>query len=223
MKKTVSNKQVSEILNNFKYSLDYESSSGPSTRCTCEGICRCSSIQSVIIKHVPINSIIAQIVSDNKLKCSQIELYCIDRILRAFKIYETSSWDVIFCRGYYGQEIEKITLNNYKEICADINKMLSAKSDRTKIEQTLVSEYGYVLDSLVLVDYVPATIPKAKISFNQVYVKKVDKKDFYSDVHYDSFRAIVIKDHDHYRLVDGYHRVTSSMKKSIKVLVAERE
>jgi hypothetical protein len=215
-------KQINSEHNNFQYTIEYSSDSDRSN-CECDGICRCSKIVNVKIISVSTSAIVRQIVEQNNLKCNEIELYCIDRLVRFFKMYETSSWDATIGRGYYGEEIKDITFNHYEKVCQVLNEMLRKKSDK-KIEYVLIKEYGYLLDSLKNAKYEIKEVLLSNIHLKQDYVKKVSSEDFYSDSEYTMIRAIVRPEEGikgKFRLVDGFHRIVSTQKEKIKVLIAK--
>lgn len=216
---------INSKLNNFYYAgveIDYHSGRHG---CNCDGMCRCSTIEGAHVKEVSIKSVVEHIKKENKIKCSELEDYCMDRLARAYKMYNPDTWEVEVCTGYYGEEIKAVTFNNYSDLCKALNEMLEIKSAKNKIEYILKKEYGYLLESLKKAKYLIETIPTDSILLksNTEYVKKVSPEDFYSDTEYKLIRGIVRPEDGvkgKYRLIDGFHRVITTKKKEIKVLVA---
>ena len=128
------------MLKNYMYSIDFKingSHNCESYGCDDEGICRCYTIDSVIIKNINISNITRSIfnqffninstsyIRDNKLSLlinghTSIEenMYCIDRILRINKLYKIDNWKAQWGGGYYGDELDNIHIieNIYKKI-----------------------------------------------------------------------------------------------------------
>lgn len=202
--------------------VDYEYSSG-SYNCTCEGICRCSTISNAHITSVNPSGMVEKYVSHNKIKSSvsEIEKYCIERIFVCHQVYLPEKWDIGICNGYYGQEVGSVTLYDEHSVYSDIDKMLNLKSDTKKIEFVLTLEYGYILEDLNNRTYSIESIKKSDLIFGQrEYVKRVQRQSYY-DEYYKSPRGIVIPQEDKYRLIDGYHRCLSHDGTKLKVIVAK--
>jgi LEA14-like dessication related protein len=96
----------------------------------CDSICRCGSIQNTSIDKVDIPTIVERIYQeyvgtndlvtqrDNKLKSilfgtgKELDIYTIDRVVRKFKLYDEYSWDIDVCGGYYGDELNSISISS---------------------------------------------------------------------------------------------------------------
>lgn len=202
---------------NFHYSLDIDSKDDIS-HCTCESICRCSTITNAHVKSVNISSILHEI---KPAKYDDIFEYCLERILVALKLYRTDIWDISIRSGYYGEEIGSVVLDSELAKTCDswITKLINLKNDDDRIRLVLEAEYGYVLDSLKKAKFRIETIKKSDIYFGQEsYRKKVSlsEQEIYKD--YEGICGIFEYD-SRYRIIDGYHRCCSSTKDEIKILV----
>ena len=107
--------------------------------CDEERICRCGEIQDAEITNINITKIVDVIyedifgpvdkasIRDSKLSYllegfgKEMDLYTIDRILRKYKVYDTSNWEIETVSGYYGQEIGDVTIKT------DLAKKLEEK------------------------------------------------------------------------------------------------
>ena len=229
----------------FQYCTEYDYDSLTSCSengCDDEGICRCSTIENAHIISVNITSMINDIYPsyfDKSLATKrnatinsilggvskEIDIYTIDRILRINKVYEPTNWEINVCGGYYGQEIDNIILEDSiaRKLEEQIDEALSIIELTTRVEYLLKLEYGHILPSLQNCQYSVETIERDKIIFgNNNHYKKVNLKniDHYSDNNYNSIRGIVLKKDEEYRLIDGYHRCSSTNNKTIQLIVA---
>jgi hypothetical protein len=211
--------------------------------CNDEGICRCFSITEVYINEIDINNItdkifkkIFDIDSDSYkrdiklgllLNDVNIDKYGINRILTINELYEMDAWEPKWSSGYYGDEVDSIEIrdNYYNTIVSDIKTFISLESAKEKIEFLLMKEYGSILPKLVGKSYSIETLDKNDIIIGQKnYSEYVKSKllDYYSDQNYTSdIRGVCLWNGSNYRLIDGYHRVTSTKKSTVKVIVAK--
>ena len=230
--------QYSGVQVDFSYEYDCESSG-----CDEEGICRCGTIQNECVVGVDI-SLIVKAIYDNFFESGksaerndainmvlygigkEIDVYCIDRILRSRKAWEDRLWDIRVSGGYYGEEIQEVCM---KESVADEIEelMLKAFSLNTlidKVELLLEIEYGRVLPELKGCSYEYETIDISDIIFgSEGHLGKVKKKslDFYKDSAYSGIRGIVKRSGGKLRVIDGYHRISTTKFPKARVLVAK--
>lgn len=221
------------LRNDFKYYLDYEYDGRPCYDETCgcrtgNDYCRSNEYDNLRIEEVHIPSLVAYFLSKTNKKKDVIETknvdflnYCVDRLLRIHKLYETDYWDIQTCGGYYGQEIDLITLNDlkFKLICEKIQSLI-VMFPNERIEFILMEEYGYVLDSLKGKKFklIETDVSNLKIG-NEVYYKKIEDA-YYKDYPYPI--GVYIKEGEFFKLVDGYHRYKSIIKnkKKVEIIVA---
>jgi len=231
--------QYSGVQVDYSYIYDCESYG-----CDEEGICRCGAIQGEHVVSVDVSLIVNAIydqffekgkVADRNNAINEvlygigkdIDIYAIDRILRIYKIWEGESWDIEVVGGYYGQEVENVTI---KENMADkieeaLLTVFSLPSLKEKVEYLLKAEYGKILPEIADSSYESVTIDKEDIIFgSEGHLDRVMKKDldFYSDRNYIGIRGIVKKSGDKWRVIDGYHRIFSTKFPRVKVLLATK-
>lgn len=234
--------EVKIVDKDFKYcGVDYDYDS--ETDCEshgCDSICRCSTIINKEIKSVNVSELSEEIYdlyfpSDkstkrhNKINSilygagKDLDIYCIDRILRVHKIWEDHNWDIQVMGGYYGEEIGDITMNTpvAKIVQKDIENVLSIEKSKDKIEYILNIEYGYILPELDNKSYEIIEVPKNLIVFgSDGHYKKIQTQDIehYNDKNYSGIRGIVIKSGDKYRIIDGYHRIYATNNDKVIVI-----
>lgn len=229
----------------FKYhtNYDYDAHRDCSAHgCDEEGICRCETLENAHVVTVDISSIGNEIynsIFDNSLSSKrnsainsilggvskEIDIYTIDRILRINKAYEPSNWEVQVCGGYYGQEIDDVLLENSvaQKIEDQINESLSIIDLTSRIEYLLMLEYGNILPALQGRQYSLETVERDSIIFgSDEHYRKVNTKnlDHYSDKNYDGIRGIALVKDGKFRLIDGYHRSSTSENIKIQLLIA---
>jgi hypothetical protein len=94
----------------------------------CDMICRCSEIVNQKIVSINYSNLVEAVYNyyfdkslsterDIKLNSvlhgitKEIDLYTIDRITRHFKLWDKSNWDINIENGFYGQEIDSVTID----------------------------------------------------------------------------------------------------------------
>lgn len=211
----------------------------------CDSICRCGKIENVVFNSVNVTEIAntiynsmydaTSLVDKRDIRIEQVlsglskdvKLYVIDRILRKYKIWDQDTFEVDICGGYYGEEMQSITISTYvaNKIEGEIYAALNLGGLKETVEYLLMMEYGSILPELEYCDYEFEVIKRSDIIFGNIqHLKNVKEKslDFYEDSKYDGIRSVVIKKDDKYRLIDGYHRTYSTEKDDIKVLIAKK-
>lgn len=229
----------------FKYhtNYDYDAYRDCSAHgCDEEGICRCETLENAHVVTVDIPSIVNEVynsIFDNSISSKrnsainsilggvskEIDIYTIDRILRINKAYEPTNWEVQVCGGYYGQEIDDVLLENSvaQKIEDQINEALSIIDLTSRIEYLLMLEYGSILPALQGRQYSIETVERDSIIFgSDEHYRKVNTKNLqhYSDKNYTGIRGIALVKDDRYRLIDGYHRSSTSENIKIQLLIA---
>jgi len=190
------------------YDYDYEYNCEDNN---CDGICRCGTIvnfqiESVVLNENFINKFFRLYNKD--IKSDQyIFKYALDRIFESYiKKYDYEIFRPNIIHSYYGEELQGVHLEDFELI----ELLIKIKNfNHTKlIEQILITEYGYILDSLKDCHYEKEDLHFDDIKIlNHKYVQKLDQSliDKYQD--YWSFRAII---DNNYRLIDGYHRTMAA-------------
>ena len=230
---------------NFRYHTDYDYNDYrdcDAYGCNEEGICRCGTIEDAHVISVNIPNMVNEIYSnyfDDTLASKrnstinsilggvskEIDIYTIDRILRINKAYEPTNWEVQVCGGYYGEEIDDIILDDStaRKIENELDKAFDIIDLTERIEYLLMLEYGEILPILQGRKYSIETHKRDCIIFgSDEHYRKVNTKslDHYSDKNYTGIRGIALVKDDRYRLIDGYHRSSTSENIKIQLLIA---
>lgn len=212
-----------------------------SSGCKEDGICRCSIISYACVNDVDIckisdsiydiyfedsistkrNTTINSVLYDNN--SIEMNKYIIDRILRINKLWNSDSWYIDIINGYYGQELDQVFIerNLSIKIESQLDSIFEIGDPNKMIEYLLNLEYGGLLPELSGGKYEIVEILKDNIIFgSKNHLKNILKGDMdhYSDKKYTGIRGIVIQNGDKYRLIDGYHRCSSTQDKMVKVL-----
>ena len=229
----------------FTYDLRYDYhnyTSCSESGCDEEGICRCSTIEDARVTSVNIPGMVNHIYDnyfDDSISTKrnstinsilggvskEIDIYTIDRILRINKVYEPSNWEVQVCGGYYGQEIDDVILDDSiaKKIEDQLDKAFSIIDLSERVEYLLMLEYGKILPELENRQYSIETVERDSIIFgSDEHYRKVNTKNLehYSDKVYNGIRGIALVKDDRFRLIDGYHRSSTSENMKIQLLIA---
>jgi hypothetical protein len=200
--------------------------------CDDEGICRCGKIVDKEVRGVDISKIVEKIYNllfentkitkrNNKINqvlygvTDEIDFYTIDRIIRSNKIWEDYKWDIKVSGGYYGQEIDGVFLEESvaKKIESQIYEAFSYTDIKSRVEWLLKLEYGDLLPELENKEWSVIRVQKSDIILaSSGHLEKVSKKDlgYYSTKNYAGIRGVAIRKSEKFRLIDGYHRVTSA-------------
>jgi hypothetical protein len=232
------------LKNNYKsprynYNTDY---SCEKSGCYDEGICRCGRINDAHVESVDLSYLTIEIYdqlvpSDKKSKKRDTKLsnllyggeivdkYCIYRILSINKVWHPDLWEVNTTGGYYGDEIDDVTLDivTLSRVSTQCSKLFDFTTLRDKLLYVIELEYGTILDELKDCDFELITIYKNHIDFkklNQNHIRNVKMEDLshYCEDKYDLPRGIVRGEIDNYKIVDGFHRIiAASDKKSFEV------
>lgn len=198
------------VLGNLQYmGIDYDYNTyyachGGSSCCD-NDYCRCG-----VIEDARVTNIVAadKFVETHWNKNSDIEKYCIERILTNCRWYDSEYFEVQSCGGYYGEEIGGVYFNNANVCNLLIGDLLSLETDAQKVEFVLNLEYGHILDAVKDLDWSIEHISKDKIVFGQKdHYHKLDETVVKGYADYSFPRGICRKLDTHYRVVDGYHRL----------------
>ncbi len=226
----------------WEVSYNYETSySCEESGCSEEGICRCGIIYDESINSVDLNKISDRLynyIFDKSLSTKrnniinsvlygvtdEIEKYTIDRILRSNKIWDKSIWEIVVGGGYYGQEVSSVNLRHdiVEKLESDLETAFDISDLNKRIEFLLKLENGWILDEIKGLKYTIQEIDRDDLIFgNLEHYKRVQREDldFYSDKNYKGIRGIVKKNGDRWKIIDGYHRISKSENRKVKVLV----
>lgn len=210
--------------------------------CNEEGICRCSTIESVEIIKVNLDILTEQFFyqikehgthasRENKIinllwdyNPDVINRWCIDRLLSINKVWNIENIEYSIQSGYYGEELESFSINNkiFEKLINQIDTALKLDSLREKVHFLLSLEYGKVLDKLYHKKFSVETVNVQEIIFpKQSHKTKVDSKvlNYYNK--YRLPKGLVEKKGNFYHVIDGYHRLTATTENKITVIVAQ--
>ena len=221
----------------YTYSTNYDyhtEHSCESSGCYDEGICRCGHIVDACVNSVDLSSLTQEIYSQfmpengktrkRESRISEIlyggeivDKYCIYRILVINKVFDTGYWEVNICGGYYGQEIDDVTIDASLlfKINEQCEKLFQLETLSEKLRYVLELEYGFLLDDVKDCEFELISIYKNHIDFkklNQNHINnvKMEDLDHYNPSKYELPRGIVRGDIDNYKIIDGFHRIIAS-------------
>ena len=236
---------IETLRNDFKYMVSYDYDtiySCEESGCNEEGICRCGHITNTYLNKVDVSAIVNNIYSeifDNSISTkrnnvinslwgisSEIQKYTIDRILRVNKIWKPEFWNINVSGGYYGQEIDEVILieDMVLKINSQLERAFQIDNLSERVEYLLTLENGFILDDIKDKKYHISVIDIDDIIFSNTEHKRkvvIEELEHYSDRNYSGIRGIVKKDGIKFKLIDGYHRLSKTENKLVKVLVIE--
>jgi len=236
---------IETLRNDFKYMVSYDYDtiySCEESGCNEEGICRCGHITNTYLNKVDVSAIVTNIYSeifDNSISTKrnnainslwgiseEIQKYTIDRILRVNKIWKPQFWDINVSGGYYGQEIDEVVLieDMVLKINSQLERAFQIDNLTERVEYLLTLENGFILDDIKDKKYHISVIDIDDIIFSNTEHKRkvvIEELEHYSDRNYSGIRGIVKKDGIKFKLIDGYHRLSKTENKLVKVLVIE--
>jgi hypothetical protein len=236
---------IEALRNDFKHMVSYDYDieySCEESGCIEERICRFGYITNTYIKSVDVSSIVTNIYSeifDNSISTKRhnainslwgiskdIEKYTIDRILRINKIWKPEFWDINVGGGYYGQEIDEVVLieDMVLKLNSQLEKVFEIDNLTKRIEYLLELENGFILDDIKDKKYVVSVIDIDDVIFSNTEHKNrvlIEELEHYSDKNYKGIRGIVKKDGNKFKLIDGYHRLSKTENKLVKVLIIQ--
>lgn len=235
--------------NDFKYCVDYTLDGHYDCEnhgCNDEGICRCYTISYGIINNVSIRKVSDQIFRhyfdttsqsfsrDSKLfglihNIDKLELvyfweYCINRLLTIHKVYKPNLWSVNWSSGYYGDEVDSVTLekNTFNKFKSDIDFIIELNHLPEIVEFILQKEYGFILDKVKSKNWTIKEVNSEDIVFpQQNHLQKVNQSNlnYLEDSRPDDILGICIQENNKYRVVDGYHRLSYYQNKVNKITI----
>lgn len=219
MKKTVkipmSPRVITPVFSCYDSAVEYEYDY---TQCTenCDSICRCKKIVNERVTKVDLSQSFVYFtckyhdaagkVREKDYKPTLIEQYCIDRLARIYKLYKPESWDVLTCGGYYGEEIDRVELNNPGPFIDALRNMFACTTDLEQVQFVLKAEYAHLLD---VVEFSTncriAEIDIETLTRQDDYFARVKRHEI-DDYKINTAVPVCVTRHGT-RLIDGYHRV----------------
>lgn len=238
----------------FKYcgvNYDYDTeNSCEESGCNDSGsMCRCGVIVNERVDHVDVSQMADEVYNlyfdnskstdrNNKLNSvlygtgKELDVYCIDRVLRCHHIWDSEKWSISVESGYYGEEMGNITIESPydKKIQDDIETVLSLNTINEKINFILNLEYGYLLPELDGCGYELIDISINDVIFgSDGHYKKIQTQnvEHYVDINYKGIRGVVKRESNgKYKIIDGYHRMYAAgigkiKKDSVRVILVK--
>lgn len=205
---------VELTFNPYSFDIDYDSHQPYD--CNCDYMHRCGTITNVRVSGLP-DSLLSCVTvkTPNKerkrgvsVTLSDIELYCIERILRTRGCYDVSNYSVSTVSGYYGQEIGDVSLDCHRQVVNDIKNLLLCRTDGEKIAFYLGLEYiiqdtllDTIANSAVSIEYITREDAISEFSRTSHRIKR--SPDTYKSSEPNIPLAVFIGDN----LYDGFYRL----------------
>lgn len=202
----------------------------------CKSYCRCTSIYDTRVTTVSLKGLYEFII--HTLKNSKNELYrwdhqgkklyeqfdvrltdkyCIDRLLRSYRVYDTSGWEVGVAGGYYGEEISGVSFDDTTPFTKSIYEVLDAATNLDKLKVVLLKEYGHLLDKISEA----SSVQTVEVPFQDIKIPNDTYKKHLGTTEYlcvDDTLPLLLVDSEN-RIIDGYHRYCSTKKQNDKIKV----
>jgi len=214
----------------FKHSINYDCDfyDGPPDD---DGYCRSGTVSNHRIKSANLEFLSESLLKAKRgeSKSRTILRYCIERVLTAFRIYETDAWDFNVVSGYYGQELGSVLLTRERadKIRQALVELVSKPTDRDRVLFTLECEYGYILESLKSRHMCRIEVVKLSdiVMPQESYHSKVMRQDLdFCDEERELPIAVCREAGEKYCVIDGYHRTifaqTIKKRKATIIVVA---
>lgn len=184
----------------------------------CDSICRCGRIENARVTGVSLSPGMFTVFEDKLtkhkephtrkvvVKFSDIEAYCVDRLLRIHKAYELSSYTPRICGGYYGEETNGADFDGGDALVDDVSKLVNMSTDIEKVKFVLTREYSFLLDRIK---------DTTEVSIETITPKSLFKNDDYAmrvknqKKPYEFAEGVPVGVVHDGRLIDGYNRFAS--------------
>ena len=179
--------------------------------------CRCTTIENFRVTDVNTFEMAGAIVQTFHLPPDMLSM--VDRVLRINKLYNTDAWHGHVCGGYYGEELDKVTLGEdvAKSTQKMINDLMELKTLTERVKYLLTAEYGYLLKELEDVTFEERSVDMEDITMGQMdHYKKLDTSVVETYTEYTGVVGVAITQPPSMkvRLLDGYHRVAAANKQN---------
>lgn len=214
---------------------DYDRVEAPDHYERCVGdYCRCTTLENFVINKIDASLFIDIIKKNLNINNDLFR----DELIKICKELETEDFYFDTSGGYYGEELDSITLCNSNVMNKLVNifsikgyrkeklKQIISNSDNyildDYVKKILTKEYGYVLDSLIGSKFKIIDINTKDIIFPQKeYNNFIKSQELTSYKNRKGICGLVKMIDGKYHIIDGYHRINANINKSvIKVILA---
>lgn len=193
------------------------------TDCTCrnynDGYCRCRRIiNTKVLGPINIDKKFTDTIKKyfNITESNVILDYCIDRLLRSYKMYDVNNYTITIDPGYYGEEVEGVAFNDFNSFRESIKKLVSMDNDSDRIKLVLLKEYSYIPDEYKKLTFSLKNVELNKIVLNGDVAMRASKDNCSIYDEYTLPLCVTREVHDImgvvYKLIDGYHRYVAVSK-----------
>lgn len=206
-----------------EYDYDHYRPCSNGSDCCDNDMCRCGIIKDAKVTSINPVKITAALTAGIQ---NEVLAYCVDRVVVNSGILDVDNWEVSVSRGYYGEEIDGVgpVSSVTSSLVKELTKLLDEdnESPYKRIKIALEAEYGYLIPKLQNAEYAVMVVevsPSVIQMGNDDYMRKVSKKtlEFYAE--YKLPRGVCINNgRDAFRLIDGYHRVTSALQNKLDTI-----
>lgn len=143
---------------------------------------------------------------------SKIQAYCVDRLVSIYKLYESNNWDIEASRGYYGEEVDYIKMNDFQNFIVDYNYIQGSTNDAKLIEYILNKEYGIVNE--VITDVNIITVDRKDIVVTENNKLGDTNYEINSEIPLGIYKEINSK----YKMIDGRHRFSITKGETLSII-----
>lgn len=207
--------------------------------CASEGVCRSFQASSVDFSSVDLLSIASDALgvarpSKQHRRAdraslllrgydSELDVYCLERVLVHAGAYLPSRWEFRLVTGYYGQELDSLRLEDgcIEECVAAYESIVAHEGLGERARALLTLEYGTVLPLLEGCEWSIDTVPRSRVLFPQTrHMERASRGDVYSERPSGAIMGVCKREGDSYRVVDGYHRLTQTNQEHVTIITA---
>ncbi len=235
---------VGLLTQDFKSRVDF----GINGKCDCDGYCLSEGVcRSFTITAVEFNSVdLLGIAEESHAKFhkrasreyarsektnlvlrgygSKFEIYCLERVLVANRVYLPGNWEHMLTRGYYGQEVDSLTISRdvADECSRQYESICGIEGLGGRVERLLVIEYGSILPQLRGCTWSIGEVPRERLVYPQPrHRDSASRGRVYEGRDPESIMGVCKREGDQYRVVDGYHRLTQTKGDKVTIIIAD--
>lgn len=175
----------------------------------CDSICRCSQIVNIEIESIDVDyndfKFARSKKGEKKEKLSEVEEYCLQRLVALHGGYNKDNYEPIISDGYYGEQIDNVSFDGKFPLIQDAQKVLNYKTDIEKVFFVLEKEYGFIAP--IIADCTSVEVVDLKTSDiepSSGFETMKSQGLYLYDVNNDNVKGIVYDERN--LLIDGNHR-----------------